>query len=556
MSNTAAVGTGGVGKRITADAMEAGRMSRRRPRALKLLSVPGLWVFSGAFVFILFCLFRLSGVPIWMDGDQAIWLQDGQRMFFGEVLYRDFFQMTFPGTDLLYLWAFKIFGLRNWIPNALLVVVGATLTWLIYFISRRVLSARGALVPPLFFLTLVFRGLLDASHHWLSILCCAGAVAVLVDGRTPRRLFFAGLLCGLAACFTQSHGVALLAGLAAFLFFERQTSGERVVSVGLVGRFGILAGGFLLAVLAISLPFVWWAGVRRFLFCTAVYVARYYSAFGEGSNWRGYMIGLPGKLEMHVWYLGAFLLIHLLLPLIYVLALLRYQRGTLTGDRQRMGRLLLIIFSGLFLFLSVAAGPSWNRLYYVSFPALILFGWLLENAGTAGRLVLDATLCGTVLLAMSIPVRVQLHTLEYMDLPGERTAFLHPERIDRYRWLMAQTHPLEYVFSPFSPDYYFLLRLRNPATVPVVSPSDFTRPEDVTSAIEGLERHQVRLVMWAAELDLPKNPATDHLGPLRAYLREHYCAAKNFDDEEVLVRTEHRSANGACPGLVSVSRRE
>jgi hypothetical protein len=44
--------------------------------------------------------------------------------------------------------------------------------------------------------------------------------------------------------------------------------------------------------------------------------------------------------------------------------------------------------------------------------------------GRAG-LVLEAMLCGTVLLAMSIPVPVQLHSLEYMDVPGARAAFLH-----------------------------------------------------------------------------------------------------------------------------------
>src|ERR1700756_2398798 len=151
MSNAAAAGTSGLDKRIAADAVEVGRWSRSWPRALKLLTAPGLWVFSGAFAFILFCLFHSTGVPIWMGGDQAIWLQDGQRMFLGEALYRDFFQMTFPGTELLYFWAFKVFGIRNWIPNALLVFVGATLTWLIYFISRRIVSGRGALVPPLFF---------------------------------------------------------------------------------------------------------------------------------------------------------------------------------------------------------------------------------------------------------------------------------------------------------------------------------------------------------------------------------------------------------------------
>src|SRR6516225_3580696 len=92
--------------------------------------VPGFWIFIGSAIFCWFSLFRLSGTPIWTGGDQTMWLEDGQRMLFGEVLYRDFFQMTFPGTELLYYWAFRLFGLRTWIPGALLVVTGATLTWL------------------------------------------------------------------------------------------------------------------------------------------------------------------------------------------------------------------------------------------------------------------------------------------------------------------------------------------------------------------------------------------------------------------------------------------
>jgi hypothetical protein len=149
MSNRESVATLCFEHPTATDSAETDFKSRAFRRILKLLSAPGLWLFGGSSLFCWLCLFRLSGTPIWTGGDQTMWLADGQRMFFGEVLYRDFFQMTFPGTELLYLAAFKFFGLRTWIPDALLVITGATLASLIYSISRSVLPARYSWLPPL-----------------------------------------------------------------------------------------------------------------------------------------------------------------------------------------------------------------------------------------------------------------------------------------------------------------------------------------------------------------------------------------------------------------------
>jgi hypothetical protein len=63
--------------------------SRVSAEAAKLLASRGFWMFTGAAMFCWFSLFRLPGTPIWTGGDQTMWLENGQRMFFGEVLYRD-----------------------------------------------------------------------------------------------------------------------------------------------------------------------------------------------------------------------------------------------------------------------------------------------------------------------------------------------------------------------------------------------------------------------------------------------------------------------------------
>jgi hypothetical protein len=176
----------------------------------------GFWLAIGSALFLTLCLFVFPWIPIWMGGDQSIFLYDVVRMLGGEALYRDFFQMTFPATELVYLGIFNMFGPRTWIPNALLIILGVGFTLLIYLVSRRILRPSHAPIPALAFLTLIFHERFDATHHWFSILAILAALAVLMGRRTKRCIFCAGILCGLAACFTQSHGLIVLFAFCVF----------------------------------------------------------------------------------------------------------------------------------------------------------------------------------------------------------------------------------------------------------------------------------------------------------------------------------------------------
>lgn len=96
-------------------------------------------------------LFIAPRRPIYRDGDGSIYLLEATRMLQGQVIYRDFFEFIFPGTQWIYLFFFKLFGVRAWIPNALLVGQGVGLTWLITTISRRVLPGVSAFLPGSYF---------------------------------------------------------------------------------------------------------------------------------------------------------------------------------------------------------------------------------------------------------------------------------------------------------------------------------------------------------------------------------------------------------------------
>jgi hypothetical protein len=166
----------------------------------------------GAAIFLSLLFFTPAGVSIFRLGDMDIYLLDATRMLEGQLIYRDFFQFTPPGIELVYLALFKLFTPRVWIPNLMLVVLGLGLTWLSVAIARRVMVGPVVFLPGLLFLTFSFSTVLDASHHWFSILAVMAATAVIIEKRTPRRM--AGALCGLASFFTQTRGPLAVAAFA------------------------------------------------------------------------------------------------------------------------------------------------------------------------------------------------------------------------------------------------------------------------------------------------------------------------------------------------------
>ncbi len=516
---------------------DGGLQHSSHPGRSALLRSPGLWLTIGTSAFVFFCLFLFPNLPIWTGTDQVFFLEDAKRMLHGETLYRDFFQMTFPATQLYFLSLFKLFGPRTWIPNFTLALLGLAITLLTFRLSTKVLPQGFVALPSLLWLTLIFHEKFDATHHWFSILAVLSALLVLMDGRSPRRIFAAGSLCGLATCFSQSHGAPALLAFGLFVYLEKNAAPDS--SHFFIKKFALLLAGFSWPLILIVGPFLLQAGWGRFTYCTFIFLFKYYHAFQVGNDWRSYMINLvPLAHSLRVWKLGAFLLVHAIVPLIYILFLVRYARGEFCQDTAQRSRLLLCSLLGLFLFFGIASTPTWSRLYYVSIPAIILFVWWFSAAGKAGSRALTALYAVTLLLMIGLPIATQIRPRNVLDLSSGRTAILDPQRFERYQWVAAHTHPGDYFFGGFYPDFYFLLGLNNPATVPFVTPDDYTRPEDVADVIAGLEAHRVQFVVWADSSDLPPIPATSHLAPLRAYLHQHYRLAHRFSDYEAWARID------------------
>ncbi len=487
-----------------------------------------LLVVSLSCIFIYLQVFALPCTPRLASGDQAIYLHNATRILDGEMIYRDYDHFTFPGTDVVYAALFKCFGVRAWIPQAMLVFLGASTVWLIILISRTLMDGMTVYLPGLLFVALPFSSYLDATHHWFSLVATTAALALLLEERTLFRLVLAGAFVGIATFFTQSMAL-LTVGFLLFLFWERGRTNQTWSAF--LGKGACLIAGFLVTTTISLAYFIWAVGTRKIFYFTVSFVAKYYST-DWFNNWRVYLTGRP---QLHAWTtwldLPAFALIHLIVPFAYLLFLFGYairSREQQPDDLCR--RLMLVNTAGVFLFLTVASAPAYSRLYAVSPPALVILVWLLKSSPTFSRSLRRTAWVIAFVMVVARPLAMQIRWKAYLDLPTGRTAFYDPLLYEKCKWMSQRTQPFDYFFGDHL--VAFTLRLRNAGRVPFLRPTDYTRPEEVADAIQGIDKLHVRFVSWYIGLDHEKEPMRhpegDHLAPIRIYLREHYHVAEIF----------------------------
>lgn len=505
-----------------------GFSSRIRPATL-----PVLTFLLVCLAFLYLQLFLLPRTPLALPGDGTIFINNALRMLDGEVIYRDFFQLTTPGTELIYFICFKLFGASVTVYNVIVMLTGLALAALNVLIARRVISGWLSLLPALLLLTFQFRFERTGSHHWFSMLIVMAALAVIIERRTVRRLLMAGALCGLATCFTQHRGVMALAALAAFVVWEhrRMKSDWRTLlkaEAWLISAFGVVA-------MTMLAYFISQAGLRRFIECTVIFPAKYYSGTYWMNNPGVYLSDLPLLAQGSLFVGAVRAFTYALVPLVYLVWWIHYRRSAQPDEK--WDRLMLLNFVGVFLFLGVASAPGWYRLAHVSQPGLILLGWLLSQPGRWRRVMTALLAVTAVLILLRAPWVQQRQVRRELVMPAGRVSFQSDESFRRYEWIAQQTRPGDYFFVPMT-DFYFLGRLRNPAAVQFLLKTEYTRPEHARSVMDGLERHQVRFVYWQQALDhAPGTPlqAGDNLESLRQYLREHYHLVEIFSDADYIL---------------------
>lgn len=488
--------------------------SARNHRSLFLI------VLLSSAIFLYLRTFLLPATPFNAFGDEIHYFLHAVRMLHGELPYRDFFTFVFPGTDLLYAGVFRIFGVHQWVAQGLILVLGLLLTCAVTWVSSNILRGPLVLLPALLFLVFDFSSALDATHHWWSTLSVLAATGVLLNGRDLRRLVIAGTLCGIATLFTQTQGSLSLIAIVLYLVMVRRQD-DRESS--LLQEIALLVIPFVIVVGVVIGYFASMVGLGTIVYWTIYFPLTYFSTIPAHTP-RAYLLQMPTfHRPSDLFFTLPYLIIHLVVPLGYILSLVRLRRTKSKMESHLWGNVFLVTVIGIATFISVMNAPTYLRLCLVTPPALILCVWYFSGPATPDRWVRGGLWTAGLIFLLYLPISRQLHERAYLDLPTGRTAFTNARQYDKAQWFAARTHPGESFFN--EPFVAFALSLNSPAPIDYVLPSQFTRPEQVDALLKSMTAHQTRYIYLYPELYSSVH-AADNLGPLRDYMAKNYHLAR------------------------------
>ena len=480
-------------------------------------------VIAGILAYLTANLFQRSFVPVLLSGDQVFFWMDAQRLLHGDRIYRDFFQFTGPGTDLVYLVAFHLFGLHIWVTNLVVLMLGAIFGWTCFRIGTRILTRPMAFLVTALIVVVLYGRLLNATHHWFSELLVLMAALVLMGGKDPRRVMSAGSLLGAAAFFTQSRGPFAALAIASYFLWEGVRTHSSWHTV--FRRIVFLVGPMILTWLVLSSYFIETLGWRQIWYWQVTYVLHY--QVHDHEHW-----GLPNHFAWkEISFHGQVLTVYLMLPVAYGLSVWQAwcRRHEPPAQIEEARELLTLV--GIASALEVAQSPSWLRVYCVAAPGILLAGWLvgkLRDQRYATRALWVIVLC---LALQQIRTRHQTESV-VVKMPAG-TASMSDLNARKFEWIEEHTRPDDYFFQAPWPGVYLPLHLRNPMFAEGFRRDDLARPEFVTQAIRQLDDRQVQYVLWSPRLDLPEpleNPSSYHLAPFRDFLHRRYQKVRTFPD--------------------------
>ncbi len=132
------------------------------------------------------------------------------RILHGQMIYRDFFDIFFPGNTYLLAGLYKIFGSGIIVTNEITIVMSCVINILLYHFSRLVIKRWYAILAPLLFLTFGFTEWFTFNHYITAAIILLLTLAFLNQFFSSGKdifLYVSGFLAGLTTVFLQSTGV-------------------------------------------------------------------------------------------------------------------------------------------------------------------------------------------------------------------------------------------------------------------------------------------------------------------------------------------------------------
>ena len=491
-------------------------------------------------------LFLLPATPFFYEGDHLIFLSDVMRMLGGEVIYRDFFQFTFPGTHLIYYGLFRIFGVHFAVLNWTILFIGVAGAFFCLELSRRVIGHRYLIyLAPTLYLLFGFRWLgIDGSHRMFSPLAIAAAVLVLLDKCNWQRLVAAGALCALASFFTQHRGVIAVSAISLFLLGEAFAVGRnwRKTLFSLV----YLNASFVIVLGLLCAYFIFSVGFDTFYQSTVVFLQNYRA--DTHNNFDIFLREMPPLIASRNFLaVAVYGFYYFIVPPAFVAVFIVFIVQRRRADWTFWRKPLLLATVGGILMTTTIISPSIIRLYQISILSVVLVVWLLDYFFGARKLFRAATFAlysALIILALMLTLRNQRYpNLTVLDTPVGRTVFLDKQSAGRYLWLKDHTVPGDFVYETYQPTVNFPLFLKNPTRMPLIRDSAYTPPEQIAETVEKLRENPPKYILWDKNWSKPKaqRAPDDSIAPLYEYLLENYQpVAETYDLGERVVEIWER----------------
>ena len=361
-----------------------------------------------AVVFLLAYLILFLGMsrePIVYD--EGLVLTAAMRVAAGQVPHRDFYANYGPAQFYILAGLFKTFGESLFVERLYDLFVKALTVTSVYAIllayCRKSVAAITAVAAMLWIISV--NNLTGTPVIPVSLLNLLGMALVLpVFWRKPSatRMFFAGVVAGLATLFRYDTGIALL-GLqtcvvAVAIFLWKAEKSPRVFLSTFLPC--------LVAFAAVTVPFALYylsvAPLHSIVYDIVLYPARYYH--------RGRNLPFPGITLRAFENIEIYLLLAIIVVALYVAVADRFKvredhastPGNISGERQWRGFLFSFAVLALAMYFKGFVRISLLHLYLCIIPSLLLVAVLFEHRFTLPRILRFSTMVLVWLAALAV----------------------------------------------------------------------------------------------------------------------------------------------------------
>lgn len=314
------------------------------------------WVYWMALVAVILLSgmirYRLIDVPL--ERDEGEYAYAGQLILQGVPPYQQVYNMKWPGIYAFYAVMMAVFGQTLQGIHTGLLIVNAVTIFLVFLWARHFMNPLAAVVSAAFFavfsLSQSVHGTFANAEHFVILFAVGGLLllsAALQDGG-GTRIFFAGILLGLAAV-TKQHAIlfffAAIVGVLVVEMLRKPRIPKRLVKNAM-----LISTGWTLVVLVLFGVMFGCGVFKQFWFWTIDYARMYIAQVTLASGIEVFLSRLPGIF-------GA-------APLLWVLALLGIAVTVTTRQLNRLQKALVLILA-VGSFAAICPGLFFRKHYFI-----------------------------------------------------------------------------------------------------------------------------------------------------------------------------------------------